>query len=79
MAKRVTVGQIKEAYRAKDLAACMDLLYKYIEQNPTIKQQIIEKASNKLAGGLVDYREVALGDAVKFTVKKEDKNEKDNL
>lgn len=71
MAKRVTVGQIREAYQAKDLATCVDLLYKYIEQNPSIKQQIIEKASNKLAEGLVDYREVALGDAVKFTVKKE--------
>ena len=43
MAKRVTVGQIREAYQAKDFTACVDLLYKYIEQNPSIKQQIIEK------------------------------------
>lgn len=72
MVERVTIEQIREAYQAKDLAVCIDLLYKYIEQNPSIKQQIIEKTSNKLTEGLVDYREVALGDAVKFTINKED-------
>lgn len=73
MAKRVTVGQIREAYQAKDLATCIDLLYKYIEQNPNIEQQIIEKVSNKLAEGLVDYREIRFGDAIPFTIKKENK------
>ena len=72
MVERVVVEQIREAYRTKDLTACMDLLYKYIEQNPTIKQQIIEKVSNKLAEGLVNYREISLGDAIPFTIKKED-------
>lgn len=70
MAKRVTIDQIREAYQAKDLVVCIDLLYKYFEQNPNIKQQFIEKASNKLAEGLVDYREIGLGDVIPFTVKK---------
>lgn len=72
MAKRVTIEQIREAYRAKDLAVCIDLLYEYFEQNPNIKQQFIKKASNKLVEGLVDYREIGLGDTIPFTVKKED-------
>lgn len=75
MAKRITVEQVRETYQAKDLVACVDLLYKYIEQNPSIEQRIIEEASNKLAEGLVNYREIGLGDTVPFTVKKEDNND----
>lgn len=70
MAKKVTINQIREAYQAKDFAVCIDLLYEYFEQNPNIKQQFIEKASNKLTERLVDYREIDLGDAIPFTVKK---------
>lgn len=79
MVKRVTIDQIREVYRAKDLAVCVDLLYKYIEQNPNIKKQIIEKASNRLVKGLVDYREISLSDTISSAAKKEDKNEKDSL
>lgn len=71
---KVTIEQIREAYLAKDARKCADLLYDYIEQNPDIKQQIIEKTVERNIAGLVDYRKVDLGDSIRFTtaIKEED-------
>lgn len=72
---KVTIEQIKEAYLAKEAKKCANLLYDYIEQNPDIKRQIVEKmVSNHIdrINRLVDYRDVDLGDTITFTITKED-------
>lgn len=72
---KVTIEQIRKAYLDRDARKCADLLYNYIEQNPDIKQRIAEKIVSNYVGRidrLVDYRDVDLGDAMTFTVKKED-------
>lgn len=72
MAERVIVEQIREAYQANDVYKLTDLVYNYLEQNPNIRQKLIEKITSRFIDNLVDYKEVALDNTVKFTVKKED-------
>lgn len=80
MVEKITAEQIRDAWLAKDAKKCADLMYNYIEQNPDIKQKIVEKMVAHFVDGLVDYRDVSLGDAMTFTVKKRGgKNEKDDL
>ena len=67
MAKRVTVGQIREAYQAKESAKCAYLVHEYVEQNPYIKQKIVEK----IIGNYIDGK-IGLGDSITVFVKKED-------
>ena len=71
MVEKITAEQIRDAWLAKDAKKCTDLMYNYIEQNPDIKQKIVEKMVAHFVDGLVDYRDVSLGDAITFTVKKE--------
>lgn len=71
MVERVTVEQIREAYQVQDGYKLVNLVYNYLEQNPDIKQKFVEKITSYFIDNLVDYREIALGDTVKFTVKKE--------
>ncbi len=67
MVKRVTIEQIKEACLAKESAKCAYLVYEYVEQNPYIKQKIVEK----IIGNYIDGK-IGLGDSITITVKKED-------
>lgn len=74
MVERVTVEQIREAYQAQDAYKLANLVYNYLEQNPDIRQKFVEKMVSNFTDKLVnyaDYREIALDDAVKFTVKRE--------
>ena len=71
MVEKITAEQIRDVWLAKDAKKCADLMYNYIEQNPDIKQKIVEKIVAHFVDGLVDYRDVSLGDAITFTVKKE--------
>lgn len=75
MVERVTVEQIREAYQAQDAYKLANLMCYYLEQNPDIRQKFVEKIASYFIDNIdnfVDYRKIALGDAVKFTVKKED-------
>ena len=74
MAERVTIDQIREACLAKESAKCAFLVYRYVEQNPYIKQKIVEK----IIGDYIDGK-INSGGSITVTVKKEDKDEKDNL
>ena len=74
MVERVTIEQIKEAILAKESAKCAYLVHEYVEQNPYIKQKIVEK----IIGNYIDGK-IGLGDSITITVKKEDLNEKDSL
>mgnify|MGYP000850126269 CR=1 FL=1 len=53
MVERVTIEQIKEACLAKESAKCAFLVHEYVEQNPYIKQKIVEKIIGNLAWGTV--------------------------
>lgn len=67
MVERVTIEQIKEACLAKESEKCAFLVHEYVEQNPYIKQKIIEK----IIGNYIDGK-IGLGDSITVTVKKED-------
>ena len=65
MVERVTIEQIKEAILAKESAKCAYLVHEYVEQNPYIKQKIVEK----IIGNYIDGK-IGLGDSITVFVKK---------
>lgn len=65
MVERVTIEQIKEACLAKESAKCAYLVHEYVEQNPYIKQKIVEK----IIGNYIDGK-IGLGDSITVFVKK---------